>query len=509
MAIALYARKSVERENSISCETQLQYCRSALRPDEQDEEVIPIIDNGFSGGNTDRDGFQKMMKLIERGKVSKVVVYKLDRISRSLSDFVNILQIFKEHNVKFVSSQESFDTSSPYGEMITKLLMVFAEFERTSTINRVTQAYAHRSEMGFYMGGRQPYGFKLVPTVINNIRTKKLEPLPDEAEQVRYIYEVYAQENVSLRRLLDVLVSEGKTPLNGSDWTTAKLSAILKNPIYVRADPDIYEYFENHGVHMVTDISRFTGEYGAQLYGRTKHKPNDPDWSDMKLVLLTHRGLISPEIWLKCQRKLEQNKQIHKSVSNRTSWLAGKIICEKCGHAMTTIKGKPNKSGEMRRYFNCTGKSGKRRCTGPHVTIYAADLEDMVSGCISEKLNDLRGSVHSPSADEIPEINDLKIQLKAIEQSEEKLLEMLLSGGLNSSMTDIANKKADALRKQKLALNEQISSIRASAADTNAVIDLGKSWKNADYDRKKAVASIMIQKIVISEDGSVKIIWNI
>ncbi|MCH5348242.1 MAG: recombinase family protein, partial [Oscillospiraceae bacterium] len=190
MAIVLYARKSVERENSISCETQLEYCRAMIKPDERDEKVIPIVDNGFSGGNVNRDGFQKMMKLIRKDKVSKVIVYRLDRISRSLPDFVNILQEFREHGVMFISSQESFDTSSPYGDLIVKILMVFAEFERTSAIERVTQAYIHRSEMGFYMGGRQPYGFELVPTVIHNVKTKMLNPILSEIEQVRYIYEV-------------------------------------------------------------------------------------------------------------------------------------------------------------------------------------------------------------------------------------------------------------------------------------------------------------------------------
>ena len=159
MAIILYARKSVERENSISCETQLEYCKMMVKPDERHEKIITLIDNGFSGGNVNREGFQKMMKLIRKGRVSKVIVYKLDRISRSLVDFVQILQEFKDYNVEFVSSQESFDTSTPYGELVVKILMVFAEFERTSIIDRVTQAYAHRSSMGFYMGGRQPYGF--------------------------------------------------------------------------------------------------------------------------------------------------------------------------------------------------------------------------------------------------------------------------------------------------------------------------------------------------------------
>lgn len=509
MAIVLYARKSVERENSISCETQLEYCKSVIRPDERDEKIITFVDNGFSGGNVNRDGFQKMMKLVRQGKVKKVIVYKLDRISRSLSDFVNILQEFKEHKVEFVSSQESFDTSSPYGEMIVKLLMVFAEFERTSIINRVTQAYAHRSEMGFYMGGRQPYGFELVPTVIHNVKTKKLSPIPAEVEQVRYIFEVYAQESVSLRRLLDILVAEGKQPLNGSSWTTAKLSTLLKNPIYVKADSDVYDYYDRHGVQMVTDVSLFTGEYGAQLYGHTKHDPNAPDWSDMKLVLLTHSGIVDSDIWLKCQRKLEKNRQIGNSVSNPTSWLAGKVVCEKCGHTMTTIKGKVNKSGEMRRYFNCTGRSHKKTCTGPKVTIYAEDLENMVYECISEKLADLKEMNRTTRKGDTAEVNELKLKIKAIEKSEKQLLDTMLAGGFNDDLLALANQKATQLKRDRLALYERIEDLKSREDETDVVVNLAKSWKTADYKRKKAVAMIMIHKIVISEDGSTKVLWNI
>lgn len=509
MAIVLYARKSVERENSISCETQLEYCKSVIKPDERDEKIITFVDNGFSGGNVNRDGFQKMMKLVRQGKVKKVIVYKLDRISRSLSDFVNILQEFKEHKVEFVSSQESFDTSSPYGEMIVKLLMVFAEFERTSIINRVTQAYAHRSEMGFYMGGRQPYGFELVPTVIHNVKTKKLSPIPAEVEQVRYIFEVYAQESVSLRRLLDILVAEGKQPLNGSSWTTAKLSTLLKNPIYVKADSDVYDYYDRHGVQMVTDVSLFTGEYGAQLYGHTKHDPDAPDWSDMKLVLLTHSGIVDSDIWLKCQRKLEKNRQIGNSVSNPTSWLAGKVVCEKCGHTMTTIKGKVNKSGEIRRYFNCTGRSHKKTCTGPKVTIYAEDLENVVYECISAKLADLKEMNRTTRKGDTAEINELKLKIKAIERSEKQLLDTMLAGGFNDDLLALANQKATQLKRDRLALYERMEDLKSREDETDVVVNLAKSWKTADYKRKKAVAMIMIHKIVISEDGSTKVLWNI
>ena len=507
--IVLYARKSVERENSISCETQIEYCKMMMKPEERGEKVEIFVDNGFSGGNINRDGFQKMMKLVRQGKVSKVIVYKLDRISRSLSDFMNILQEFKEHKVEFVSSQESFDTSSPYGELIVKILMVFAEFERTSIINRVTQAYAHRSEMGFYMGGRRPYGFELVPAIIHNVKTKKLNPIPAEAEQVRYIFEVYAQENVSLRRLQDLLIADGKQPVNGSHWTTAKLSTLLRNPIYVRADSDIYDYYDRHGTQITTDLSLFTGEYGAQLYGHTKHDSANSDWSDMKLVLLTHPGLVDSDIWLKCQRKLEKNRQITNSYSNPTSWLAGKVICGQCGHTMTTIKGKPTQSGEVRRYFNCTGKSHKKICPGPQGSVYAEDLENMVYDCIAEKLTDLKETGHRSRNVERGEINDLKLKIKAIEQQEKQLLDTMLTGGFNDALLTIANQKATQLKQDRLALYTRIEELNSRREETDVVVNWAKSWQTADYQRKKAVAMIMIHKILIREDGSIQIIWNL
>lgn len=507
--LILYARKSVERENSISCETQIEYCKMMIRPEERSEKVMTFIDNGFSGGNVNRDGFQEMMRLVRQGKVSKIIVYKLDRISRSLSDFMNILQEFKKYRVEFVSSQESFDTSSPYGELIVKILMVFAEFERTSIINRVTQAYAHRSEMGFYMGGRLPYGFALVPTVIHNVKTKKLDPIPSEAEQVRYIFEVYAQEHVSLRRLMSRLIAEGKEPLNGSHWTTSKLSTLLRNPIYVKADFDIYDYYDRHGTQIVTDVSLFTGTYGAQLYGQSKHHASDPDWSDMRLVLLTHAGLVDSEIWLKCQRKLEKNRQITNSYSNSTSWLAGKVVCAKCGHTMTTVKGKANQRGEVRRYFNCTGKSNKKRCTGPSVSIYAEDLEAMVYDCIAEKLADLKGTGHRARKVDYEEINDLKVKLKSIEQWEQQLMDTMLTGGCNGELLTLANQKATQLKRERLALHERLEKLNSCGEETNAAVNLARFWQSASDLKKKAVAMIMIHKIRIRENGSIQIIWNL
>ena len=508
MAIALYARKSIERENSISCETQLDYCRSMIKPDERDKQVLTFVDNGFSGGNINRDGFQKMLRKIQQGKITKVIVYRLDRISRSLSDFVNILNIFKKYNVEFVSTQEAFDTGSPYGELIVKILAVFAEFERQSIIQRVTQAYEHRSEMGFYMGGRKPYGFDLEPITINNINTKRLTPIDEEINQIKYIYDAYAVENVTLGRLLKNLKENEIECLSGGGWTTAKLSAILKNPIYVMADNSIYEYFQKHSTQIVSPPENFDGIHGIQIYGKTKHEADNPDWSDMKVVVMSHKGHIPSDIWLKCQHKLAKNKQIRNAVSNKTSWLGGKVICSLCGRTMTTIKGKTG-SGEIRRYFTCTGKTHFKDCAGTRVTIYAESLENMAYNEISKKLEALKNVKKSEQKNINPEINDLRNKLKSIELVENQIADAFTKDGVSTELIEILSRRASQLKADKTEIFLRIEDIKSKQIDAKTAVNLSKKWKTASFEEKRSVCSVLINRIIIDADGSTEIVWNI
>ena len=508
MAIALYARKSIEKENSISCETQLEYCKAMLKPDERGEKVLTFVDNGFSGGNVNREGFQKMMRKVEQGKITKVVVYRLDRISRSLSDFVSILSTFKTFGVEFCSSQEAFDTGSPYGELIVKILAVFSEFERNSIIQRVTQAYEHRSEMGFYMGGRKPYGFDLEPTVINNIKTKRLKPIADEIEQVKYIYDTYAVEQVSLGRLHKNLIENEMKPLSGGGWTTAKLSTIIKNPIYVKADSRVYEYFQLHNAQIISPPEAFDGIHGIQMYGVTKHEADNSDWSDIKVVVMTHEGIVESDTWLKCQQKLSANKQIRNAVSNKTSWIGGKVVCGLCGRTMTTIKGKTG-SGEIRRYFTCTGKSYRKDCRGPKHTIYAESLEDMVYAEIGKKLDTLKSVRTSERKNLHPEINELRNKLKSVELSQNKIADMLMSPEANSDLIEIMSQRASKLKTEKTELLLKIEELENSEIDVKQAISLAKKWRTASFEEKRGVCSIIVNRIIINEDGNVEIVWNI
>lgn len=506
LAIGIYARKSVERENSISCETQLEYCKAMIKPDEKNEDILTFVDNGFSGGNIDRDGFRQMMRQIERGQIQKIIVYRLDRISRSLSDFVGILETLKKYNVAFISSQESFDTSSPYGEMIVKILMVFAEFERQSIIERVTQAYAHRSELGIYMGGRRPYGFTLTDTTIHGIKTKMLKPDENGIKHIKYIYENYSVSGVSLRRLMDDLVENRILPSEGS-WSTAKLSSILRNPIYVMADNDIYEYFARHNANIISDVCEFDGIHGVQLYGQTKHSTED--WSDIKVVVMTHEGVVSSDIWLRCQGKLAKNKQIGNSLSNSTSWLGGTIHCKNCGRTMTVTKGGKHTDGSQTRYFSCTGKSHNRICGGPRVTLYADSLEAMAYDLISEKLSSLKSCRKKVSGDRSNKVNLLKNRLTEIRNSQDKLVELMMKDGIDPDMLMLLNGKARTLSEEKKDVTEKIRKLEEHESEVLSIINLSESWKTADYEDRKAVCKLLIDAIYIHEDGTAEVVWNI
>ena len=132
---AIYGRQSVDRKDSISIESQIEFCKYELRGGN----FRKYTDKGYSGKNTDRPKFQEMMADIRRGLIKRVVVYKLDRISRSILDFATMMETFQEYNVEFVSSTEKFDTSTPMGRAMLNICIVFAQLEReTIPLRRLT-----------------------------------------------------------------------------------------------------------------------------------------------------------------------------------------------------------------------------------------------------------------------------------------------------------------------------------------------------------------------------------
>ena len=133
----------------------------------------------------------------------------------------------------------------------------------------------------------------------------------------------------------------------------------------------------------------------------------------------------------------------------------------------------------------------------------------MVYDCIAEKLSDLKTSTRSARTGDLAEVNDLKLKIKSIEQAEQRLLNTMLAGGLNEDLLTLANQKATQLKREKLTLQERLEKLKNRKDKAGTIVNLTMVWQKADYNRKKEVAMIMIYKIMIAEDGGIKVFWNI
>ena len=160
--VALYARQSVDKKDSISIDTQLDACRRLLKENEPYKEYT---DKGYSGKDTNRPAFQQMLKDLHAGKISKIIVYKIDRCSRSVLDFYQLVHTLDTLGCGFVSvKEEHIDTTVPTGKLMIGISAVFAAFERETIQLRITDNYYSRIERdGRWPGGPAPYGYRVKP----------------------------------------------------------------------------------------------------------------------------------------------------------------------------------------------------------------------------------------------------------------------------------------------------------------------------------------------------------
>ena len=263
---AIYARQSVDRKDSISIESQIEFCKYELRGGNFKD----YQDKGFSGKNTDRPHFQELMADIRQGLIRRVVVYKLDRISRSILDFATMMELFQEYNVEFVSSTEKFDTSTPMGRAMLNICIVFAQLERETIQKRVTDAYYSRCQRGFHMSGAAPFGFKLESTTIQGIRTKMMIPDPDTVNIARLMFEMYAEPSTSFGDIARYFAQEGILVYD-KELRRGFISQMLRNPIYAQADLELYEFFKGQAV-LVNSLLF----YGFAIIVLTLKQSSDP-----------------------------------------------------------------------------------------------------------------------------------------------------------------------------------------------------------------------------------------
>jgi site-specific DNA recombinase len=236
---AIYTRKSSEEglEQAFnSLDAQREACESFIKSQQHEGwSVRPTQynDGGFTGGNTERPALQTLMDDINSNNIDVVVVYKVDRLSRSLSDFVKLIELFDKHEVSFVSVTQQFNTSSSMGRLTLNVLLSFAQFEREVTSERIRDKIAASKQKGMWMGGVVPLGYDVVE--------KKLVVNNTEAKIVRHIYTRYISLG-TVRKLKEELDAEGyiskqrkhlQCQGGGKPFSRGALYALLKSPLYI------------------------------------------------------------------------------------------------------------------------------------------------------------------------------------------------------------------------------------------------------------------------------------
>src|SRR3989441_75854 len=237
---AIYTRKSTEYNLELafnSLDAQREACEAYIKSQAHDGwRLIPgrYDDGAFSGASLDRPALQQLLAEVRAGKIDIVLVYKVDRLTRSLADFAKLIELFDAHGVSFVSVTQSFNTSSSMGRLTLNVLLSFAQFERELIGERVRDKIAASKRKGIWVGGPVPLGYAAVD--------KKIRVVPAEAEAVRTIFARYLELG-SVRALAEDLdrrgirskprrLSDGRT-IGGSRFGVGALAHLLKNRFYI------------------------------------------------------------------------------------------------------------------------------------------------------------------------------------------------------------------------------------------------------------------------------------
>ena len=328
---AIYTRKSTEEgldQNYNSLDAQRDACQAYIASQKPEGWVAlrdSYDDGGFTGGNLNRPGLQRLLADIREGLVDVIVVYKIDRLSRSLADFAKLVELFDEHRVTFVSVTQSFNTTTSMGRLTLNILLSFAQFERELAGERVRDKIASARQRGIWMGGMPPLGYDVVE--------RKLVPNPVEAKLVRRIFESFISIG-SMTTLARQLRVEG---VMTKSWKTLKEK---DRPGRLIDKGYLYKLLNNP---VVIGIAAYKGE----------HYPGE------------HEPIIDKLLWEQVQETLERKDVARRAQINRPSKapaLLKGLIFASDGYAMTP--GYSVKKGKHYRYYINTAsiKIGKDAC---------------------------------------------------------------------------------------------------------------------------------------------------
>ena len=297
-------------------------------------------DGGFSGGNIHRPALETLLADVKDGKIDVVVVYKIDRLSRSLVDFVELQKFFDEHHVDFVSVTQDINTSNSSGRMLLNILITFAQYEREVITERIRDKVSAAKRKGMHCGGPPPLGY------VSDPATKKLQIIPEEAKLVRRIFDTYLRlgsardvaaelDAAGLKTHVTVSRRSGKKH-GGVRYTGAYIYQVLQNPIYL---------------------------------GLVKHHD--------KTFPGEHEAIIDRKTWDAAHKLLDEQRPYDGKRAKRVVPLRGLVRCGCCDGVMKEHFSKKTEHKSYR-YFICDKDTRRIKSSCPTRRIPAAELEKLL-----------------------------------------------------------------------------------------------------------------------------------
>ncbi len=372
----IYSRKSKITGKGESIENQIELCRQyiASHYSGQDAENALIYeDEGFSGGTLERPQFRRMMRESQKRQFAAIVVYRLDRISRNISDFAGLIEDLGRRGIDFISIREQFDTSSPMGRAMMYIASVFSQLERETIAERIRDNMYELARTGRWLGGVTPIGFssEAVSAVTVDGKVKKscrLMPVPEEIRIVRRIFSVFL-DTASLAQTEQILRQEEMHTRAGNTFTRFAIRSILTNPVYMSADEAAWTYLGVHGADLSASKDDFDGRGGVMTYNRTEQHPGRAHkirpMRDWIVSVGAHPGIIPGEMWISAQNLLARNKSCgYRKPRSNSAILSGILFCGKCGAPMRPkLTGRIRADGQPDCRYICIVKERKHLCS--------------------------------------------------------------------------------------------------------------------------------------------------
>lgn len=493
----IYARQSIFKKDSLSIDAQIEMCKRQAQGD-----IVIYKDAGFSGKNTNRPEFRRMMADVKSGKINRIVCYRIDRISRSIADFGKIWEELDAHNVEFVSVSEQFDTATPIGRAMLYIIMVFAQLERETTAQRITDNYYKRVRAGAWPGGLAPFGYDRVRKNLDGKMQTVLEPNKD-IQYVIKMFDRYSTGTTSLGAIATEMRHEFER--TGRDekrvWTNVGVKRILNNPIYACADADLYAYYNVLGAQIDNPMTEYDGTRSALLIGyRYADSRQRRDITQQHLILSSTRGVITSETFVRAQKYLSKNQQIKNSAGSQYSWLSGMLKCAACGYSMKTQH--DTRGGKT--YYYCSNKYGGARTCDVRHSERPEDVEEYVARELELRVADVMSrGVESMNPESQAELNQLKLQMIDIQNKQRNIADAIAAGGAATARLLAA--EIERLDTESSAISRQIDMLNAKKPEwvPNGLIDMS----TLEFEEKRTIARRFIDHIRVL-DSKIDIVWK-